>query len=51
MSITEIASQVQIDVLSKDHTLENAAKTKEVARTFICKSMKLGKVTLPKESF
>jgi hypothetical protein len=32
----KIADQVRIDIISKTHDADNAAKLKEISRTFIC---------------
>lgn len=36
-----VANQVKLDIISKTQALENAAKFKEISRTFICESDKL----------
>lgn len=36
-----VANQVKLDIISNTQALENAAKLKEISRTFICESDKL----------
>ena len=38
MSIAEICSQVALEVIPKDHLVQDEAMRKEIARSFICKS-------------
>ncbi|KAJ7786076.1 pyridoxal phosphate-dependent transferase [Mycena metata] len=40
-SFASIANQVKLDILSKTHVDDNAAKRKEIARTFICKFLQV----------
>ena len=35
-TFSSIAEQVKLDLLSKTHALDNAAKRKEIARNFVC---------------
>jgi hypothetical protein len=37
-SFATIAQQIKLDILSKTHVEDNAAKRKEISRTFICGS-------------
>lgn len=37
--LAEICDQVKVDVLSKNPAQDNAAKRKEIARSFICTSI------------
>jgi fructose-1,6-bisphosphatase len=37
-AFSTVAQQVKLDILSKTHALDNAAKRKEISRTFICES-------------
>jgi hypothetical protein len=36
-SFSAIADSLKFDIVSQTHALENAAKRKEISRTFICK--------------
>lgn len=44
-NFASIADQVKLDILPKDYTAVNATTRKEIARTFICASIKKMVVT------
>lgn len=41
-----IAEQVKVDILSKNHALDNDAKVNEISRTFICKISIIPKIII-----
>ena len=46
-NFASIADQVKLDILPKDYATVNAAKRKEIARTFICEPINKNRRFLP----